>query len=53
MRGRVDLVTGLSGKLAISMLIPPWKLIRSPSGVIAFVFVGSNESHCRRDVSGS
>jgi hypothetical protein len=53
MRGRVDLVTGMFGKLAIIVSIPLGKLVRIPSGVMAIVFVGSNDSHCRRVVSGS
>ena len=53
MRGRGDLVTDMPGKLAITMSISPGKLIRILSGVITFIFVGSNESYCRSDVSGS
>ncbi len=44
MRQRVGLVAGMSGRLAITMSIPPGKLARIPSGVMAFLFVGSNDS---------
>jgi len=53
MRERVCLVTGMPGRLAITISTPPGKLVRISSGVMTFVIVGSNESHCRRAVSGS
>jgi hypothetical protein len=45
--------SGMSDRLAITMSISPGKLARIPSGVMACVFVVSEESHCRRVVSGS
>ena len=53
MRERVSLVAITPGRLTITMSIPPGKLVRIPSDITVFVFVGSNASHCRRAVSGS
>jgi hypothetical protein len=53
MRGRVELVSGMSGRLVIIMSITPGKLAKLSSGVMAGLFVGIEEFNCRRDVSGS
>ncbi len=44
---------GMSGRLAITISIPPGKLAKIFSGVMEFVFVGSDECHCIRVVAGS
>jgi hypothetical protein len=51
--GCITLVLGMSGRLAIIMSIPSEKLVKTPSGVIRLVFVGSNVSHSCRAVVGS
>ncbi len=51
--GCVALVLGMSGRLAITMSIPMEKLVKITSGVMRFVFVGSNVSHSCRAVVGS
>jgi hypothetical protein len=43
----------MSSRLAISMSIPSGKLVKIPSGVMKFVFVGSEVSHLCRAVVGS
>ena len=43
----------MSGRLAITMSIPSGKLVKIPSGVMRFVFVGSKVSHSCRAVVGS
>ena len=51
--GYVALVIGMSNRLAIIMSIPSEKLVKIPSGVMRFVFVGSKVSHsCRAVVGG-
>jgi len=49
----VDLGLSMSGRLAITMSIQSGKLVKTPSGVTRFVFVGSKVSHSCRDVVGS
>ena len=51
--GCVSLVLGMSGRLAIIMSIPSEKSVKIPSGVMRFVFVGSNVSHSCMAVVGS
>jgi hypothetical protein len=51
--GSVGLVLGMSGRFVIIISIPSGKLVKIPSGVIRFVFVGSTVSHSCRAVVGS
>ncbi len=53
MLGRAELVFGMSGRLALTMSIPPCKFYSIPSCVMACVLVGSREFHCRGAVLGS
>jgi hypothetical protein len=50
---RFELISGMPGRLAITMLIPPGKLVKVSFGVVEFVLVGSEVSHCCRDVDRS
>jgi len=43
----------MSGMLAITMSIPSGKLVKIPSGVMKFVFFGSEVSHWLKTVVGS
>ena len=54
MKGRVDFVPEMSGRLAITMSIPPGKLAKIPLGVTELVFVGNkNECYCSKVVAWS